>query len=83
MVKRLTSRVKKIWAEVALLSVEMLAILAVFFGSMYAFIVMTRRVFLLGNDEMDHKVFDVVKPYINDTNTAIMNFVTFLVSTSS
>ena len=77
MFKRLTSRVKKIWASVALLSVEMLAILAVFFGSIYAFIIMTRRVFYLRNEEMDHKVFDAIKPYINDTNTSIMNFVTF------
>lgn len=75
--KRLTSRVKKIWASVALLSVEMLAIMAVFFGSIYAFVMMTRRVFYLRNEEMDHKVFDAVKPYINDTNTSIMNFITF------
>ena len=46
------------WASVALLSVEMLAILAVFFGSIYAFIIITRRVFYLRNEEMDHKVFD-------------------------
>lgn len=77
MFKRLTSRVKKIWASVALLSVEMLAIMAVFFGSIYAFVMMTRRVFYLRNEEMDHKVFDAVKPYINDTNTSIMNFITF------
>ncbi len=77
MFRRLTSRVKKIWASVALLSVEMLAILAVFFGSIYAFIIITRRVFFLRNEEMDQKVFDAVKPYINDTNTSIMNFITF------
>ena len=77
MFKRLTSRVKKAWASVALLSVEMLAILAVFFGSIYAFIVITRRVFYLRNEELDQKVFAAVKPYINDTNTSIMNFITF------
>ena len=65
------------WASVALLSVEMLAIMAVFFGSIYAFVIMTRRVFYLRNEEMDHKVFDAVRPYINDTNTGIMNFITF------
>lgn len=77
MFRRLTSRVKKIWATVALLSVEMLAILAVFFGSLYAFIIITRRIFFLRNEELDQKVFEAVKPYINDTNTAIMNFITF------
>lgn len=61
----------------ALLSVEMLAIFAVFFLSLTAFIFMTRRVFLLRNEEMDNRVFDALKPYINDTNTSIMNFITF------
>jgi membrane-associated phospholipid phosphatase len=77
MFKRVTSRVKKIWASVALLSVEMLAIMVVFFGSIYAFVIMTRRVFYLRNEEMDQRVFAAVRPYINDTNTGIMNFITF------
>ncbi len=77
MFKRFSKRVKKFWAGAALLSVEMLAILAIFFVSLLAFIFIVRRVFLLQNEEMDNKVFDVLKPYINDTNTAIMNFVTF------
>ena len=38
---------------------------------------MTRTVFLLRNEDMDNRVFDVLKPYINDTNTGIMNFITF------
>jgi len=77
MFKKLTSRVKKVWASVALLSVEMLAITAVFFGAIYGFVVITRRIFYLRNEQLDHKVFDAVKPYINDTNTSIMNFITF------
>ncbi len=77
MFRQLTSRVKKIWAGIALLSVEMLIITAVFFASIFAFVIITRRIFLLRNEELDQKVFDVVKPYINDTNTSIMNFITF------
>lgn len=38
---------------------------------------MTHKVFLLRNEEMDNRVFDALKPYINDTNTGVMNFVTF------
>lgn len=37
----------------------------------------TRRVFYLRNEEMDEKVFHFLEPYINDTNTAVMNFITF------
>ena len=77
MFRQLTSRVKKFWAALALLSLEMVTILAVFFLSLIAFIFITRRIFLLRNEELDNKVFEVLGPYINDTNTAIMNFITF------
>lgn len=77
MFRRLSKGVKKFWAGVALLSVEMAVIFGVFFLSLYAFIFMTRTVFLLRNEDMDNRVFDVLKPYINDTNTGIMNFITF------
>jgi undecaprenyl-diphosphatase len=55
----------------------MVTILAVFFLSLIAFIFITRRIFLLRNEELDNKVFDFLRPYINDTNTGIMNFITF------
>src|SRR6476469_6523636 len=74
---RLRSRVKKFWAGLALLSVEMAVILAVFTVSLVALFFITRRVFLLHNERLDNKVFDAIKPYTNDTNTAIMNFITF------
>ncbi len=77
MFKRLSSRVKKFWAGLALLSIEMLAIMAVFITSLLGFIMITRRVFYLRNEEMDEKVFHFLEPYINDTNTAAMNFITF------
>ncbi len=77
MFRQLTSRVKKFWAGLALLSLEMAAILTVFFASLFAFIFIIRRIFLLRNEDLDNKVFDVLKPYINDTNTGIMNFITF------
>jgi undecaprenyl-diphosphatase len=77
MFRRLSKGVKKFWAGVALLSVEMIVIFSVFFASIFAFIFITRNVFVLRNEEMDDKVFDYLKPYINDTNTSIMNFITF------
>jgi len=77
MFRHLSRGVKKFWAGIALLSAEMVVITVVFFGSLLAFIFITRRIFLLRNEELDNKVFDVIKPYINDTNTAVMNFITF------
>ncbi|MEJ7914138.1 MAG: phosphatase PAP2 family protein, partial [Chitinophagaceae bacterium] len=77
MFRRVSKKVKKFWAGLALLSVEMLAILVVFFISLTIFVFITRRIFLLQNEEMDTRVFAWLKPYINDTNTAVLNFITF------
>src|SRR3954447_16868392 len=77
MVRGLTRRVKKFWAGLALLSVEMMVVFAVFTVALIAFVFITRRIFLLRNEDLDKKVFDVVKPYINNTNTEVMNFITF------
>ena len=77
MFKRLSTGVKKFWAGLALLSIEMLAIMAVFIASLIGFILVTRRVFYLRNEEMDEKVFGFLEPFINETNTAVMNFITF------
>jgi undecaprenyl-diphosphatase len=77
MVRSLSRKVKKFWAGLALLSVEMLALLAIFFASLLVFIFITRRVFFLKNEEMDNRAFDFFAPHITDANTAIMNFITF------
>src|SRR5688572_10722500 len=77
MIRRLSTGVKKFWAGVALLSAEMLVITAVFLGSLVAFIFIVRHTFHLKNDEMDTKTFELIRPYVNDTNTAVMNFITF------
>lgn len=77
MIKRIASGVKKFWAGIALLSAEMIAITAVFFVSLMAFLFLVRRVFLIKNEDFDNRVFDWIRPYINDTNTAVMNFITF------
>ncbi len=77
MFRRVSKKVKKFWAALALLSVEMLAILVVFFISLTIFVFITRRIFLLENEEMDTRVFAWLKPHINDTNTSVLNFITF------
>lgn len=54
-----------------------MVVFAVFTLSLLAFIFITRRVFLLHDEALDQKAFDVLQPYINDTNTDVMNFITF------
>ena len=77
MFKRLSSKVKKFWAGLALLSVEMILILSLFVLSVIVFAFIYRRVILQGNENIDARVFTFLRPYINDTNTGIMNFITF------
>jgi undecaprenyl-diphosphatase len=76
MFRQLTSRVKKFWAGIALLSVEMIAVLAIFMFSLIAFIYLARRVFVLQNNAFDQKVFDYLSQYVTPTNNKIMLFVT-------
>ena len=58
MFKHVSRGVKKFWASVALLSVEMIVIMAIFFASLITFVFIVRRIFLLQNEELDNKVFD-------------------------
>lgn len=77
MIRTVKSGVQKFWARLALLSIEMTTVLIVFIAALAAFVFMTRRVFFLRNEEMDNKAFDALKPFINDGNTQLMNFITF------
>ncbi|HVG12874.1 MAG TPA: phosphatase PAP2 family protein [Flavisolibacter sp.] len=77
MLRHVSKGVKKFWAGLALLSIEMATILIVFFLSLTAFVFITRRIFLLHNEEMDNRAFSFMAPFINDTNTAVVNFITF------
>jgi len=77
MFKRLSKGVKKFWASVALLSVEMIMILGLFACSVIVFAVIYRRIFLLDDESFDQQVFEALRPYITPQNTQIMNFVTF------
>jgi len=73
----LSRGVKKFWASVALLSVEMIMILGLFACSVIVFALIYRRIFLLEDESFDQQVFEAIRPYITPQNTSIMNFVTF------
>ncbi|MBD0332825.1 MAG: phosphatase PAP2 family protein [Chitinophagaceae bacterium] len=77
MLKRTGERIRKFWAALALLSAEMIVVLVVFFCGLIAFIFITREIFVLRNEDLDNQVFTFLQPFINDRNTAIMNFITF------
>lgn len=78
MFRHLSNQFKKIWASIALLSVEMLVVLGIFLFSLVTFVVLTRRIFFLKNEEFDFKVFDFLQSHVSDKNNDIMLFFTFL-----
>jgi membrane-associated phospholipid phosphatase len=78
MITHISRRVKKFWASVALLSVEMIAVLSIFMLSLIAFVYLVRRVFVLGNNAFDQKVFDYLQNYVTPLNNKIMTVFTYL-----
>lgn len=78
MIKKFNNRVKKGWAELALLSAEMIIVLLVFVASLVAFVFITRKVFVLKDEVFDHKFFDYLEPHVTSTRNSIVLFFTFL-----
>ena len=78
MFKRLSARVKKFWAALALLSIEMIIVLTLFGGALVLFVYMIRRVFFLRNNQFDDKVFAYLDNHVSSDNNQLMLFFTFL-----
>ncbi|MBC7873387.1 MAG: phosphatase PAP2 family protein [Ferruginibacter sp.] len=78
MIQRFSNRIKKGWAGLALLSVELIIILVVFILSLIAFIFITRNVFILKDEQFDYKVFTFLESYVNSSRNNVMLFFTFL-----
>jgi len=78
MFKRISARVKKFWAALALLSLEMIIVLSFFIGALFLFVYMIRRVFFLRNNLFDEKVFAYLDKHVSPENNDLMLFFTFL-----
>lgn len=78
MFRRLSKRVKRFWAELALLSVEMTIVLCLFVIALMAFVYITRRVFVLNKTKLDTNVFNYLKAHVSERNNEIMEVFTFL-----
>ncbi len=73
-----TARVKKLFAALALLSVELLVILILFLICILIFAVTAYRIFLLKKDDIDTSVFYFLKAHVSDRHTEVMEVITFL-----
>ena len=68
---------KKFWATLGLISLELLIVLALFVVSLLAFGFITYNIFRLDETNFDANVFISLRPYVTETNTRVMNFITF------
>lgn len=78
MFRRLSGRVRKFWAGLALLSVEMTIVVCLFTVALIAFVYITRRVFVLNKTKLDTRVFNYLQSHVSERNNDIMEFFTFL-----
>src|SRR5215213_2957216 len=78
MLRRLSKKVKRFWAQVALLSIEMIIVLVLFVVALSAFVYITRRVFVLNKNKLDTNVFNYLQTHVSERNNDIMEFFTFL-----
>lgn len=69
--------VKKFWATLGLLSIELAIVLLLFIVALLAFSFISYNIFGLDDTNFDQQVFAKVRPFISETNTTVMRFVTF------
>jgi membrane-associated phospholipid phosphatase len=74
----MTRHFRKFFAQLALLSLELLIVWLLFFASFIIFIYVAFRIFYFKKDSFDFAVFDYLKQYVTPGMTAFMKFITFL-----
>jgi membrane-associated phospholipid phosphatase len=78
MINRIRISVKKSLASIALLSAELIVVLALFICALLGFIFIAYRIFNLQNDHFDFVVFDHLEGIVNEPFTRFMQGITFL-----
>ena len=70
--------VKKIYAAIALLSIEIIIVVAVFSAALYAFISIAQMIFKEKKETFDMHAFRFLAKHVSDINTDVMQVFTFL-----
>jgi membrane-associated phospholipid phosphatase len=78
MFRRISAGVKKFWAGLALLSVEMAIVVSLFICALVIFIFVTRRIFVLHRTGFDNRIFNYLSQHVTEQNNDIILFFTFL-----
>lgn len=78
MIRYVRRGIKKIYAAIALLSVEILVILGVFSAALFLFIGLAKMIFKDKKEDFDQDAFTFLASRVNDINTDVMQVFTFL-----
>ena len=78
MIAPIKTGIKKFFASLALLSVELLVAFAIFLLALIAFIQIARMVFLQNKEAIDLRALDFLSGFVSDFNSDVMQFFTFL-----
>ena len=78
MYRRIRKGIKKYWAELALMSGELLLLLVLFFTALLGFIIIARRIFFENKVEFDFKVLGWISGQVTDSATSLMKFLSFM-----
>ena len=71
-------RVKKFFAALALLSIELIIIWILFFGCIIVFAYTVYRIFLVKKDSLDTNVFNYLATHVSARHTEVMEVITYL-----
>jgi Membrane-associated phospholipid phosphatase len=78
MLKYVRHGVKRMYAAIALLSIEIVVLLGVFSGALFAFIGIAKMVFKERKETFDQHAFNFLAARVSDVNTDVMQVFTFL-----
>ena len=78
MIKYVRHGVKRIYAAIALLSLEIIILIGVFSAALLAFVSIAKMIFKDKKEAFDQDAFNFLAKYVSDVNTDVMQVFTFL-----
>ncbi|HSU28832.1 MAG TPA: phosphatase PAP2 family protein [Chitinophagaceae bacterium] len=78
MIRFLRTNIKKLWAELALLSLESLIVIVLFIIALFIFVFITRQVFVIRENQFDFRIFELTNKLVSERTNKIILFFTFL-----
>ncbi|MGZ3839094.1 MAG: phosphatase PAP2 family protein [Flavisolibacter sp.] len=78
MFRRISDKLRRTVAALALMSVEMIIVISLLICAFVIFIFVTRRIFVLHRTGFDQRVFRYLQAHVSERNNEVMLFFTFL-----